>query len=292
MQRLDSYIREVQKQSIVYMPYLSLGDPSIEKSLEFALTMIDAGAHMLELGIPFSDPTADGPIIQAAMDRSLNNKDSGIENIFALCAKIHKTHPHIPLIFLSYLNPILNALQPLSALMKKSDKDSYRMALSRNLELFLGRCAKNGVRALVIPDLPFDQEEAQLLSAMAKQHGLSQILMVSPNTSPTRLEKIAKHARGWIYYVSSLGVTGIRKEIPFNVKEKICNIQKLSGLPVLAGFGFHQADQIKLIKNIVDGVIVGSMNHRIIERQKGSAKEELYLFTKELAQACRYDTKA
>ncbi len=287
--KITEYIQEKKKQKeILYMPYLGLGDPNLEQSLDFSLAMLDAGADILELGIPFSDPTADGPVIQAAMDRALLFNIS-LSDIFNLCDKIHKAYPEVPLVFLSYLNVIINGLNfmptPVSI-----HKEEYEEAISQNFKLFLNKCKDHGIQGLVIPDLPFDQIESVILRHLGETYDVAQILMVTPNTPMHRLEKICQAARGWIYYVSSLGVTGIRSEFPKDLEKNVRKIQKLSGLPVLGGFGFHQPEQVYTYKGVLDGIIVGSMNHRIIgeETEKGGkcTKDKLHKLSSSFVQAC------
>ena len=272
---------------MLYMPYLTLGDPSLEKTYEFALAMIDAGADLLELGIPFSDPIADGPTIQAAMDRALSTDSSSlslsIENIFALCRKIHTERPRVPLIFLSYFNPIINAFSFLQA---KPNKKSYLEGVSQNLSRFLQECKHSGIRGLVIPDLPFDQAESEILRELASDYGLVQILMAVPNTSPRRLIQICEAAQGWLYYVSSLGVTGMRTSLELELSENIKKVRKLTALPILAGFGFHQPEQVLGLRGVLDGVIVGSLNQSIIAAKGANAKAELSQITHAFAQVC------
>ena len=269
------------------MPYLTLGDPSLEKSFEFALAMIDAGADLLELGIPFSDPIADGPTIQAAMDRALLAAPS-LKDIFALCRRVHKERPQIPLIFLSYFNPIINAFSFVQTEGgSEASGEGYLRLVSQNLTPFLQECQASGIRGLIIPDLPFDQPESEILRGLADQYGLSQILMAVPNASFKRLEQISKAAQGWIYYVSSLGVTGMRKSLDLDLSENIKELRKLVELPILAGFGFHQAEQVLEFKELLDGVTVGSLNQSIIAQKGVHAKEELAQVTRSFVQACR-----
>ena len=282
--RLHSSVIMIYKkqEGLLYMPYLTLGDPSLSKSYEFALAMIDAGADLLELGIPFSDPVADGPTIQAAMDRALSANFS-IKDIFILCRKIHTERPHIPLIFLSYFNPIINAFSLLEA---RRSREEYIEGLSKNLGLFLQECQASGIRGLVIPDLPFDQLESEILRALASRYELSQILMVLPNTSPQRLAQICEVAQAWLYYVSGLGVTGIRKSMAIELGENIKKVRRLTKLPILAGFGFHQPEQIIGLRGVVDGVIVGSLNQNIIAQKGANAREELGRITRSFVQVC------
>ncbi len=276
----QKYIQKKRQKGMLYIPYLTIGDPSLEKTVEFAIGIIDAGADILELGIPFSDPTADGLAIQAAMNRAFQQKkDLSLHDIFHVCQKIHLSRPEVPLIFLSYLNPLLNGLNFLQY-------PCLEEGIRKNLRCFLEQCSKNGIKGLVIPDLPFDQKESQILRELASEYNISQILMVTPNTSQERISQNCPLAQDWIYYVSSTGVTGTRKTIPPELKKKTKSLRKLSNLPVFAGFGFHNPKQILGLEDSVDGIIVGSMNHLIIAEKKEKAGPSLYELTKSLSSAC------
>ena len=287
--KITDYIRKKkQDKAMLYIPYLGLGDPQLEQSLDFSLAMLEAGADIIEFGIPFSDPTADGPVIQAAMDRALLANTS-LTGIFKLCAKVHKAYPEVPLVFLSYFNVIINGLNFLPTPINIA-KEDYDKALADSLSLFLQKCQDCGIQGLVIPDLPFDQNEAQILRRLGEKYDVAHILMVTPNTPLARLEKICQAARGWIYYVSSLGVTGIRSNLPKDLKTNVKNIQELSGLPVFGGFGFHKPEQVRDYKGVLDGIIVGSMNHRIISELESKSskqiKNDIYGLTNDFVQAC------
>ena len=290
------------KLDMYYMPYITIGDPSLSLSIDFALALIDSGADVLELGIPFSDPIADGPIIQAAMDRALKN-DLSIEKIFTCCQEIHRQRPNVPLYFLSYFNVIINAFQFLEPC---QNKDNYERQIQENLSLFLKECQKSGVRGLVIPDLPFDQIESSILQKLTKKYGVCQIFMLTPNTQEKRRQKILSLAKeqelsmkefystkdktknifSWLYYVSSLGVTGIRSQLPDDLLEKLTKIKKESDIPLFAGFGFHQAEQVLALKNKLDGIIVGSKNQSLIAEHKEKATEELKKLCTSFVKAC------
>lgn len=267
---LESYIRE--KGRPVYMPYLTIGDPNAANTVAFAVKMIDAGADLLELGIPFSDPTADGPVIQAAMVRSMKNGYTA-EATFGVIQSIHKQRPQTPLVILTYLNPILFAFEAAST--------------KARLERFFREVAQIGVKGIVIPDLPIDQPEFRTVKNCALDHGINVILMIAPSTNEKRMKEICEQAGGFIYFVTSMGVTGERKSFASNFARRVKLVKDLSGLPVLAGFGFSKPEQAKESKSIVDGVIVGSLNHRIIEENSGDTGERLASITKEFSLALR-----
>ncbi len=308
MEKLARYITNTSKDALVYMPYLTIADPNLAATEDFSLTMIDAGADLLELGIPFSDPIADGPIIQSAMDRALGNvqnqeKTLCLEDVFSLCNRIHLARPKTPLIFLSYLNPIINGfrfleLKSIRGAPKKTNQ--YLNGVRDNFKFFLEECQRTGVCGLVIPDLPFDQPESKILQQLAPEYGVAQILVISPNTSQYRLKEICAVAEGWIYYVSSFGVTGMRDRIPDSLADNIDKLKQFSDVPILAGFGFHKPEQIISLRKLLDGVIVGSMNQSIIATYEeydrdvnniDQIKQELYDRTKAFVEVCHSSTK-
>ena len=288
--KLNEYIERRRGNHSVYMPYLTMGDPSYEKTAEFAIAMIDAGADLLEIGIPFSDPTADGPVIQAAMVRSLENAEFSMDAVFQSVSRIHAARPEVPIIFLSYMNPILNGLAGSLAYGRADLSKPVGQRLVYDaagaIETFLARCQAAGVRGIVIPDLPFDAPESEILRARGEAYGVDQILLVAPNTTTERLKRICGAARGFIYYVTSMGVTGMRAELPPDLRDRIELVKRESGLPVFAGFGFSHPDQIQGLTGVVDGIIVGSLNHRIIEDQGAGSLIELVGLTRGFADAC------
>lgn len=262
------------------MPYLTIGDPSCDATVAYALAMIDAGADIMELGIPFSDPTADGPVIQAAMVRAMQNGSFSLDQVFETAQRIHKERPQVPLVFLTYLNPVLTGM-----LDDSERKVRSHLETAPPMERFLKRCSLCGVAGIVIPDLPFDSEESRIFRNLSEKTGVSQILMAAPNTDAKRLKKICKEARGFIYYVTSMGVTGERQSLPPEVGDRIQMVRDLSGLPVLAGFGISAPDQARVLGKHLDGVIVGSLNHRIIQEKGSEAGAELARITAEFTAA-------
>ena len=288
---LSAYIKERAGSSAVYMPYLTLGDPSYDESVQFALSMIDAGADLLELGIPFSDPTADGPVIQKAMVRSLEGEGFNMQKVFAAAKAIHAARPGVPLVFLTYMNPIMNGLDGSAGRVDFSQAPADRLDYDSAgaIRAFLAACQDAGIQGVVIPELPFDQPESVLLRELAPEYNVEQILMVAPNTGPDRLEAVCKAAGGFIYYVTSLGVTGMRSELPPELGERVRLVRETSGLPVLAGFGISRPEQVPPLRESVDGIIVGSLNHRIIEEAGAGAGEQLARLTGDFARACHGD---
>ncbi len=270
--------KKKEKNSALYMPYITLGDPDFETSIKIANAMIEAGADILELGIPFSDPTADGPVIQKAMVRAMKHHNFSLNKIFEITQKIHSQNPNIPLVYLTYFNPVF----------KFKKKENTFIG-----EAFFKKCEDIGIKALVIPDLPFDSYEfIEIYQHINKNNiNISIIPMIAPNTSEKRIKKILKKGSGFVYYITSLGVTGIRDTLPENIKDRANLIRKYTSIPIFAGFGINKPEQVIELKTIFDGVIVGSLNHKIIEdelQQPYKIKEKIYKTTKNFVENLLY----
>lgn len=238
-----------------FIGFLTAGDPSLEKTEEFVLEMERAGASLVELGIPFSDPIADGPVIQEANLRSLG-AGCTTEKVFDMVASLREK-TQIPLVFLTYLNAVY--------------KYGY--------EEFCGRCRECGVDGLIIPDLPF--EEQGELVPVAEKYGVDVITMIAP-TSRERIEMVAKEAKGFIYVVSSMGVTGARSEITTDVGEIVEIIRRVTDTPAAVGFGINTGEQVRKYSAISDGVIIGSAIVKIIAQYGGDAGHELNRYVTEM----------
>lgn len=220
-----------------FIAFLTAGDPSLEKTEEFILAMADAGADLIEIGIPFSDPIAEGPVIEAANARALS-VGTTTDKIFAMVARV-RAKTSIPLVFLTYVNPIF----------------------VYGVERFFAACEKVGINGAIIPDLPFE-EKGEVLS-IAHAHEVDVITLIAP-TSQDRIQMLAKEATGFIYLVSSMGVTGVRSEIKTDLAAIIADIRQVTQTPIAVGFGIATPEQATAISQIADGVIVGSAIVRII----------------------------
>lgn len=276
--KLDSYIRQRIREARrpLYMPYITCGDPDFEHSVRYGVALIDGGADILELGIPFSDPTADGPVIQQAMVRAMARPDFSIDRVLDAAAEIHKQRPDTPIVLLGYLNPILShffaELDPENE--KKADPVlDENSGCHRSIQRFLERAKQCGVQGIVIPDLPFDSPEAELFRSSAQD--ISLVSMIAPNTQRKREKAICRQAEGFIYYVSSLGTTGERKDLPPETAQKVEELKKESGIPLFVGFGISQPEQARALAAHVDGVIVGSLNQRLIDEDPEAAPGKL-----------------
>jgi len=231
--------------------YLMAGDPNLAASAEYLLTAQDAGADMVEIGIPFSDPVAEGEVIQAAGMRALS-AGTRLDGVFEMVASIN-ARMRIPMVFMTYLNPVF----------------------VYGYDRFFKTCADIGICGAIIPDLPFEeQSEAKTVAAA---YGVEIVTLVAP-TSEQRIAQITTDAEGFIYLVSSMGVTGVRSEITTDIPAIISEIKKYADVPVAVGFGISTPVQVNRYAAIADGVIVGSAVVRIIEQYGENAGQALYGF--------------
>ncbi|WP_094546901.1 tryptophan synthase subunit alpha [Petroclostridium xylanilyticum] len=225
--------------------YITAGDPDLEVTKQLVLEMERKGADIIELGIPYSDPVADGPVIQRAAQRALSKKIK-IKNIMDMVREIRK-ETQIPLLYLLYFNCMLQY----------------------GIEKFISECSEAGIDGLIIPDLPY--EESKDVKDIAARYNVNIISLIAP-TSTGRIKKIAQDAKGFIYCVSSTGVTGTREQFKTNFYEFMEEIKKYSDTPKAIGFGISSPEQAKEIKNYCEGVIVGSAIVRIIEDYNQSSE--------------------
>jgi tryptophan synthase alpha chain len=243
--------------------YVCGGDPKPEYTLDIIESLIRGGADIIELGIPFSDPIADGPTIQAASVRALKAGTTP-RIVMEIARKVKKIHDSTPLVLLTYYNPI------------------FKMGHER----FFNLASTYGIDGVIIPDLPV--EEAEEYRKLAKKHGISTIFMVTPNTTKKRLEWIIDSTSGFLYMVSLFGVTGARERIhqlTLNTLHRI--LPQIDGrIPLAVGFGISEPEHVRtIINNGADGAIVGSALVKIIEKYSENLEEmtkALELFTKKL----------
>lgn len=216
-----------------FIPFVTAGDPSMKVSERIILELALAGADLIELGIPFSDPMADGPTIQASSDRALKHNTT-IKDVIALVKSLRSKGCDIPIILFGYYNPIF----------------------VYGVERFAREAALAGVDGALVVDLP--PEEAGELLAPLKANGLDLIFTLTPTSNADRMKRVAKVASGFIYYVAVTGVTGARSKVATKLKESIRNVKKFSKLPVAIGFGISTPEQVRSVCKWGDGVIVGS----------------------------------
>jgi tryptophan synthase alpha chain len=241
-----------------FIGFVTGGDPTVEKTKEFILEMFRAGSDLVEIGIPFSDPIAEGPVIQEANIRALR-AGATVEKLFTLVEDIRAV-TDAPLVFLTYLNPVFHY----------------------GYDAFFERCSAVGLDGIIIPDLPFE-EQADVREASSK-YGVDLISLIAP-TSETRIKEIAKTASGFIYLVSSMGVTGVRSEITTDVASIAASVKSVTELPVAVGFGIHTPAQAREMANFADGVIVGSAIVKIIAEHGENAGSYVYQYVSEMKKA-------
>lgn len=255
-----SRIKDAFVNGKAFIPFITAGDPNLDKTVEYVLEMEKAGADIIEIGIPFSDPTAEGVVIQEANIRSLANGFQ-MEKLFAAVEKIRQSSD-IPLVFMTYINPIFHY----------------------GYEAFFKRCQELKVDGFISPDVPY--EEKAEIEEVAKKYGVDVISMVSP-TSDERITRIAKEATGFIYVVSSMGVTGVRSQFSADIDRIVGKIREVTDTPCAIGFGISLPEQAKKMAGIADGAIVGSAIVRIVEKYGENAAQPLFEYVKEMKEAVR-----
>ncbi|MBR5967088.1 MAG: tryptophan synthase subunit alpha [Lachnospiraceae bacterium] len=243
-----------------FVAFVTCGDPDLETTEKIVKSMADNGADLIELGIPFSDPTAEGPVIQGASLRALNSGTT-TDKIFDLVAKI-RAYTDIPMVFMTYANVIF----------------------SYGAERFMEKASKLGIDGLILPDIPFEEKEE--FDAVCDKYGMDLISMIAP-TSGQRISMIAKQAKGFIYLVSSLGVTGMRSNITTDIGSMVKIIRESTNVPVAVGFGISTPEQARAMYAVADGAIVGSAIVKIVEKYGRDAAGPVGEYVKSMKDAAR-----
>ena len=244
--------------------YVMACDPDYETSLEIIKNLPQAGADIIELGMPFSDPMADGPTIQQAGTRALS-QDCNLNKILDMVKEFRTDNNDTPIILMGYYNPI------------------YHYSVDK----FVKDVTDAGVDGIIIVDLP-PEEEAEFTD-VATPAGLSLIKLTTPTTDKQRAEKILKNSSGFIYHVSVAGITGQKSPDTKAVKDRIDSLRELTGLPIAVGFGIKTPEQAKEISSLADGIVVGSAIVKLIEKNLGNKKtiiESINVFVQEIFAAC------
>jgi tryptophan synthase alpha chain len=236
--------------------YLTCGDPDLRITREIALAAISAGAEVMELGVPFSDPVADGPVIQRASERALKN-GVALSDVLKVAAEIRR-ESDAGLIVFSYLNPVL------------------RMGMKE----FAAKAAAAGVDGALIIDLPV--EEADEYIRQMQKHNLATVFLAAPTSTDARLKRIAQLSTGFVYAVSRTGITGARKELPEDAKKLVQHLRKLTKLPIVVGFGISAPEQFAAVGKFADAAAVGSAIVQKIESNPGTEAEAVAEFIKQL----------
>lgn len=241
-----------------FIPFVTCGDPDIHTTEKIVYEMVDNGADLIELGIPFSDPVAEGVTIQKASRRALDNGTT-TDKIFEMVMRIRK-YTNIPLVFMTYAN----------------------IVFSYGSEKFILRASELNIDGIILPDVPY--EESDEFSNICSNYNMDLISLIAP-TSKERIAKIAKQAKGFVYCVSSLGVTGIRQNITTDLKSIIAEIKANTNIPTAIGFGISTPVQAKNMAEIADGVIVGSAIVKLCEEYKENAPQYIGRYVKEMKKA-------
>ena len=238
-----------------FIPFITCGDPDVETTAAAVREMVKNGADLIELGIPFSDPTAEGPVIQGANIRALKG---GVktDKVFGLVREL-RTDVTVPMVFMTYANVVF----------------------SYGAEKFISTCAEIGIDGLILPDIPFEEKEEFL--PLCKKYGVDLISLIAP-TSENRIGMIAKEADGFIYLVSSLGVTGERSEIKTDLSSIVKIIRDNTNVPCAIGFGISTPEQAKSMADIADGAIVGSAIVKLLEQHGTAAPKYIGEYVKKM----------
>lgn len=255
-----SNIRKAFENGKAFIPFITCGDPDLETTAKIVRTAVENGADLIELGIPFSDPTAEGVVIQNANIRALAGGVT-TDKIFDMVKELRKD-VKIPLVFMTYANVVF----------------------SYGVERFMKKCVETGMDGMIIPDIPF--EEKGEFSEIAKQYGIDMISLIAP-TSENRIAMISKEADGFIYIVSSLGVTGTRTEITTNIGDIVSVIRENTDIPCAVGFGISNPEQARKMAGFSDGAIVGSAIIKIIEKYGKDSPSYVGEYIKSMKDALR-----
>jgi len=253
-----SRISEAFRGKKAFIPFITGGDPSVEVTEKLLYTLCDAGADAIEIGIPFSDPIAEGPVIEAADERALR-AGCTVDKLFDLVTRV-RTDIKVPILLMTYYNPIF----------------------AYGTEKFTNRAAACGLDGLIVPDLPFE-ERGELLEP-CKSRSLELISLIAP-TSRERIAMIAKNSGGFLYCVSSLGVTGVRGDLDDSARRMVAQVKQAADIPCAVGFGISTPEQAGNVAKYADGVIVGSAIVKIVAEYGENSAEPVYHFAKAIKKA-------
>ena len=253
-----SNIKKAFEQGKAFVAFITCGDPDLETTAAAVRAAVANGADLIELGIPFSDPTAEGPVIQGANIRALSGGVT-TDKIFDLVRDL-RTDITVPMVFMTYANVVF----------------------SYGAETFIATCKEIGIDGLILPDIPYEEKEEFL--PICHKYDVELISLIAP-TSENRISMIAKEAEGFLYIVSSLGVTGTRSEIKTDLDSMIAAIRKVTDIPVAVGFGINTTDQAANIAKIADGVIVGSAIVKMIAKYGTHAEQHIYTYVRMMKEA-------
>lgn len=255
---MSKKIADAFRNGKAFIPFITAGDPDLASTERFVLAMAEAGADLIEIGIPFSDPIAEGVVIQEADIRALRSGTT-TDKVFEMVKSLRQK-TDIPLVFMTYLN----------------------IVFYYGYERFFARCAEVGISGIIIPDLPY--EEKNECAGIAAEHQVEIVSMIAP-TSRERIQTIASDAEGFLYVVSSMGVTGVRQKITTDLKTIVGQIREVTSLPAAIGFGISTPGQASDMAAISDGAIVGSAIVRLIAEYGREAEEPVREYVRQMAEA-------
>ena len=256
-----SNIRKAFENGKAFIAFITCGDPDLDTTAAAVRAAADNGADLIELGIPFSDPTAEGPVIQGANFRALKD---GIttDKIFTFVKNLRQD-VHVPMVFMTYANVVF----------------------SYGTERFLSTCRDIGIDGLILPDLPYEEKDEFL--PLCQEHGVDLISLIAP-TSENRIAMIAREAQGFLYIVSSLGVTGTRSEIKTDLASIVKVVRENTNIPCAIGFGISTPEQARKMAELSDGAIVGSAIVKLLERYGRDAPEHIGEYVRSMKDAITY----
>lgn len=255
-----SKIKSAFENGKAFIAFITCGDPDLETTAAAVRAAVENGADLIELGIPFSDPTAEGPVIQSANIRALNGGVT-TDKIFALVKELRKDI-EIPMVFMTYANVVF----------------------SYGTERFISSCRDIGIDGLILPDLPFEEKEDFL--PVCHEYGVDLISLIAP-TSENRIAMIAREAEGFLYIVSSLGVTGMRSEINTDLASIVNIVRQNTNIPCAIGFGISTPEQAHKMADLSDGAIVGSAIIKLLEKYEKDAPKYIGEYVKSMKDALR-----
>ncbi len=238
----DTFYRLKEKGSKALIPYIMAGDPTLHATKKYVFDLENSGADIIELGVPFSDPLADGPTIQRASERSLKHGTT-LSKVMGLVQEIRKKS-EIPLVLMTYYNPVFKF----------------------GVESFIKRAVRSGIDGVIIPDLIPD--EATDFIRIAKQHELDTIFLLAPTSTRERINKVVASASGFVYFVSITGITGAKLSLGKQMKNTLNSVKKITSKPVAIGFGISGPEDALFVSRLADGVIIGSAIVKLIAQRK------------------------
>jgi len=253
-----SNIKKAFENGKAFIPFITCGDPDLETTAKIVRAMQDSGADLIELGIPFSDPTAEGPVIQGANIRALAGGVT-TDKVFDMVRELRKDVT-VPMVFMTYANVVF----------------------SYGIERFASTCAQVGIDGIILPDIPYEEKDE--FQPICEKYGVDFVSLIAP-TSDDRIEMIAREAKGFIYVVSSLGVTGVRSEIRTDIASITAKIKECTDVPCAVGFGISTPEQAAKMAGCADGVIVGSAIVKRVGQFGRDAAPEVGAYVKSMKNA-------